>query len=103
MSPLTIVIIIAIIVLIFFILRYMLIDPYTVQCLQSADTYSSISASSLASNTSGTGSNNFAYSIWFYINDWNYRYGEPKVVFGRMGTLSEISGGSISGISGLDP
>lgn len=26
----------------------------------------------------------YTYSIWFYINDWNYRYGEPKVLFGRV-------------------
>jgi hypothetical protein len=25
----------------------------------------------------------YTYSIWFYINDWNYRYGETKVLFGR--------------------
>jgi hypothetical protein len=25
----------------------------------------------------------YTYSIWFYINDWNYRYGENKVLFGR--------------------
>ena len=23
-------------------------------------------------------SSNFTYSVWFYINDWNYRYGERK-------------------------
>jgi hypothetical protein len=39
-----------------------------------------------AGNTS-----NFTYSIWFYIDEWNYRYGEPKVLFGRMasGTSNE--------------
>lgn len=25
----------------------------------------------------------YTYSIWFYINDWNYRFGETKVMFGR--------------------
>ena len=60
-------------------------------------------ASSLATNSSGAPDSNFAYSVWFYVNDWNYRYGEPKVVFGRMGSLSDASGGSISGVSGLDP
>jgi hypothetical protein len=32
-------------------------------------------------NNSGT--NNYTYSIWMYVDNWNYRYGEPKVVFGR--------------------
>ena len=31
------------------------------------------------------GSNNFAYSIWLYIDNWNYRIGEEKVIFERGG------------------
>ena len=26
---------------------------------------------------------NCTYSIWMYVGDWNYRYGEKKVIFGR--------------------
>ena len=26
---------------------------------------------------------NCTYSIWVYVGDWNYRYGEKKVIFGR--------------------
>jgi hypothetical protein len=44
--------------------------------------------SSLANMGSDVPSSNFAYSVWFYVNDWNYRYGEPKVLFGRMGASS---------------
>lgn len=29
-------------------------------------------------------STNFAYSIWIYVDDWNYKYGEPKVILARM-------------------
>lgn len=32
---------------------------------------------------------NFTYSIWFYIDDWNYRYGQPKIVFGRINKKRE--------------
>ena len=103
MSPLGIVITIVVIVLIFMLLRYIMKDPYTLQNIQSGQTASTISASSLATNGSSTPSSNFAYSIWFYINDWNYRYGEPKVIFGRMGTKSSSGSGSIPGVSGLDP
>ena len=39
-------------------------------------------------NTQALGDNsnssNFAYSCWIYIQDWNYRYGEEKVVLARM-------------------
>jgi hypothetical protein len=61
-----------------------------------------ISPSTLT-NTSNSNPSNFTYSIWFYINDWNYRYGEPKVLFGRMGNNSSGTTGSLSGISGMDP
>ena len=26
---------------------------------------------------------NYAYSIWFYIDDWSYRYGSEKIIFCR--------------------
>ena len=103
MSPLSIVITIVVIVLILMLLRYVFSDPYTLQNIQDGQTTSTISASSLATNGSNTPSSNFAYSVWFYINDWNYRYGEPKVIFGRMGAKSGDGGGSVPGISGLDP
>lgn len=103
MSPLSIVITIVVIVLIFMLLRYALSDPYTLQNIQSGQTSSTIDATSLATNGSNTPSSNFAYSVWFYVNDWNYRYGEPKVVFGRMGAPSSTGGGSIPGVNGLDP
>jgi|UniRef100_A0A6C0JGE3 hypothetical protein len=27
---------------------------------------------------------NFTYSIWMYIDDWNYKFGEPKTVLSRL-------------------
>jgi len=29
-------------------------------------------------------SSNYTYSTWFFVNDWNYRFGEPKVLLGRI-------------------
>jgi hypothetical protein len=84
-------------------LRYIFYDPYTLQKLQNAQTSSTIQASDLATNGTDVPSSNFAYSVWFYVNDWNYRYGEPKVIFGRMGAKSPNNAGSIQGVSGLDP
>ena len=43
-----------------------------------------IKASKL-STASGHASN-FAYSIWFYVNDWNYKFGDKKVIFNRNGS-----------------
>jgi hypothetical protein len=78
-------------------------DPYTLQNMQNGQTSSQVPASSLATNGSNTPSSNFAYSIWFYVNDWNYRYGEPKVIFGRMGSKSTSTSSQIQGVSGNDP
>jgi hypothetical protein len=103
MSALSIVFTIAIIVLIIMLAKYFLSDKNSLSSVQNAQNSSTVSASSLATNSSGAPDSNFSYSVWFYVNDWNYRYGEPKVVFGRMGSLSDASGGSISGVSGLDP
>ena len=96
MSPLTIVIIVVIIVLIFMILRYFLTDNNTLQSsIQSGQSPSRIEASSLATDGTNAPATNFTYSFWFYINDWNYRYGHKKVLFGRM--ASKAPGGGIPG------
>jgi hypothetical protein len=103
MSVLGIVVTILVIVLIVMFFIYIFRDPYTLQNLQNGQNSTTIKASTLATNSSNVASGNFAYSIWFYINDFNYRYGEPKVIFGRMGLASKDKNGSISGINGLDP
>ena len=103
MTPLGIVITILVIVIILMLLRYIFVDPYTLTSIQNGQTAATINASSLATNGTSVPSSNFAYSVWFYVNDWNYRYGEPKVIFGRMGALTNSGAGSIEGISGVDP
>lgn len=34
-------------------------------------------------------SNDYTYSIWLYIDEWNYRFGEEKVVFQRLDAQSD--------------
>jgi len=72
----------------------------TLSNMNSGTTQQQIQASILA-NAGGNGKNstNFAYSIWFYINDWNYRYGEEKILFGRM----QKSDSSLNTIFGKNP
>jgi hypothetical protein len=41
-----------------------------------------ISASDL--NESSTSSTNYAYSVWFYVDDWTYKYGREKVILSRI-------------------
>jgi hypothetical protein len=103
MNPLTIVIIVVVIVLILILLRYAISDSNTVQGFQKGTISSQIKYSSLETNGSDAPATNFAYSVWFYINDWNYRYGHPKVIFGRMGGASLDGKGSVDGMNGIDP
>lgn len=91
-----------IIIILYFIISYFfgsnrsnLTDTVT-----NAQTTVPISAASLGSHSS---SSNYAYSIWFNVNDWNYKYGEYKVLFGRMGQSSTKGAGAVPGLNGLDP
>lgn len=103
MNPLSIIFIIVGFILLYWLLNYLFADPNTLQNLQNGKTASTIDHTSLATNGSNVASSNFAYSCWFYVNDWNYRYGEPKVIFGRMGSPSAAAEGDVKGVSGLDP
>lgn len=103
MSPLSIIILIVVIILIIVLLRYLLSNPYILQNMQNGQTASTIKSSTLATNGTNVPSSNFSYSVWFYVNNWNYRYGEPKVIFGRMGSKSTSGTGSVDGLNGLDP
>lgn len=80
---------IAIIILLYSLLRYLFYDPYTLQTVQDAKIESVISAKDLATDgTSKAAATNFAYSVWFFVQDWNYRYGEDKILFRRTGSAS---------------
>jgi len=35
-------------------------------------------------NPEEANSSNFTYAVWFYVNNWNYKYGEPKIIFSRV-------------------
>ena len=74
MGVLGIIISILVIILIIMFLFYIFRDPYKLSNLQNGQNSATIKATSLATNGSNAPSSNFAYSIWFYINDFNYRY-----------------------------
>ena len=79
------VIIIVIIVILIIVIFYIMKDVNTLSGLISGQTMQKIEPSSLDDSTLTSGNtSNFTYSIWFFIDDWNYRYGESKVIFGRM-------------------
>jgi len=83
-----IIIFLIIIILLIVLIRYIIRDVNTLSGLMNGQTMKTIQPGDLSSSSSSGNSSNFTYSIWFYVNDWNYRYGEPKVIFGRMTTGS---------------
>jgi len=104
MNPLKIVIIVAVIVLLFILIKYIKNDPYNLTSVLDATVMTKIKAEDLATTGSDVPSSNFAYSVWFYVKDWNYKYGKPKVIFGRMGQTSGGGGdGTVDDLTKLDP
>lgn len=39
----------------------------------------------------GKNTNNYTYSTWVYVNDWNYRFGEEKILIDRKDTQNGSS------------
>ena len=75
-----IIILVVIIILLIIVINYVVSDVSALTGLVEATTLQKIESGDLDNSNNS----NFTYSIWFYIDDWNYRYGEEKVVFGRM-------------------
>ena len=81
-----IILFVIIIVLLIIVIRYIMQDVNTLSGLIPAQTMITIQPNNLASSGNYGNTSNFTYSIWFFVDDWNYRYGEAKVIFGRMTT-----------------
>lgn len=78
----TIILVVVILLLIYVIYNYVKKSKdVTLLNLANAEDESTFPASELSDSTSS----NYAISIWFYINDWNYRIGETKTILERTG------------------
>jgi len=71
-----------VILIVYYIFKFMTVKS-TLTNMTDASKSVEISKNDLEKDENSPASN-FTYSIWFYIEDWNYRYGQPKVVFGRI-------------------
>ena len=75
---------VAIGVFIFLVLLYIIINAFskTTKLSEMSDgtILQTIEAAKLKNKNPGS---NFTYSMWIYINDWNYRYGEDKIILNR--------------------
>jgi hypothetical protein len=84
----TILIVAAVILAIYLLVWLFSSNATTLSSMQDASKETIISADKLPA----AGTNNYTYSIWFFVKDWNYRYGEEKVVLGRAGSSSGAAG-----------
>lgn len=66
--------------------KYVIADKYTLREMLNAKNMETITKSELPSKRGS--SQNFTYSIWFYVNNWNYNYGVYKPIFGKFEGLS---------------
>ncbi len=82
--------IVMIILLFYIVVSYVMGGPKVLTSLTSARTMQTVASSSL-DGASASPSPNFTYSIWFYLDDWNYQIGRTKPIFVRVKPSSSIS------------
>lgn len=87
MSVTNIAIGVVVVILVILLIRYLWGGSNKLTGLKDAKTVTKIAANTLSSSNSS----NYAYSAWFYIDDWSYRYGEPKIILGRLDSDLEPS------------
>ena len=105
MSYKTLLFIFLILILIYIVFRYVYSDVTTLSStLNDGTSMITIPASSLAGSSSGVIATNYTYSIWYYIEDWNLNYGNPKILFANMNSAAgtpDLS--TLASINALNP
>lgn len=86
MKASTIIFILVILFLLYLVISYMTKSP-TLTSIKDAKTQITIGPDHLGGSSH---SNNLTYSLWFYISDWNYRYGESKYLMVRSNNNKEL-------------
>ena len=84
MNYLTILGIIVLVIVLYYIIKYTF-SGGTLTSTSSAKKPINISADKVDSKA------NFTYSIWFYIDDWNYKFGSEKIILSKGTNNFEIS------------
>jgi hypothetical protein len=78
----SIILAVIVILVIFLIINMLTSKSNKLSSMQDGNLEKIIPASDLSSSTNNT--SNFTYSVWFYIEDWTYRYGQEKVILTRI-------------------
>ena len=72
---------IVIIIVAYLIFRYLFSSSTVISSgIADGKTVSKIPVSSSTNSTN----NNYSYSVWVYVNDWSYRFGEQKMILARL-------------------
>jgi len=71
----TVLIILVVLVVLYLILTVFFKASTSLTTMQEGDVSQTIDASTLPNNNN---TSNYTYSMWFYVQDWNYRFGEEK-------------------------
>jgi len=87
METQTILMMVLIFILLYIVVRYVMKSSEVLTSLTSGTTQQTVPAASIDA-VLGTTSTNFSYSIWFYLDDWNYQYGSEKILFARQSTAT---------------
>jgi hypothetical protein len=71
----------------------------TVSTLMAGTTLQTIAT--LPQSSTSTQATNFAFSSWFFINDWNYNYGQekPLVAYVNSSGIEGVGDGSVASIT----
>jgi hypothetical protein len=77
----TVLIVLVCLVVLYFIVSWFSTSSTQLTSMSDGKAQAVISASSLPSDNN---TSNYTYSTWFYVDDWNYRFGEPKIILGRL-------------------
>jgi len=80
-----------VVIVVIFLIYKAIFGDNSLSSLEDAKKMQQIASSSLGSSDSNS-SANFTYSVWFYVDDWNYRYGEPKIVLAHGGASASKGG-----------
>ena len=79
-------IVLVVIIIIYLFLSWFFTRHTQLSSLNDAKKAVSIAASKFTSSKS----TNFTYSAWFFVDDWNYKYGSSKILFTRGAAANSI-------------
>lgn len=74
---------VVILVVLYIVLSYYYMKTVNLTSLEKANELGTILATDIPGDNS---SSNYTYSMWFYVEDWSYRFGEPKILLSKTST-----------------